>query len=259
MVVRGPSSTGGPAGRAGALLACLLSLGGTLTGCSLGPIYEGDIYIDRADDVAMYQDVEEVNGNLWIDQSDLTTLAGLERIEWVGGDLVIGGDRGNRSLVSLEGLQNLQRVEGNVSVTDNPVLADLGGLRGLLSTGQAMVIQRNDALSTFGMTSLESVGSYFTIDTNIGLTNLDGLEGLHDVDFTLAITSNTSLSSLYALRNLRSAGRLYVRYNIALPTCAAENLRQQIEALGGFARYDGEVEIIGNDDDASCEGAPLGS
>jgi hypothetical protein len=230
----------------------------TLLGCNPGPVYAGDLILETADDVRAFADVEEVEGSVVIEGSSLTDLTGLERLEWIGGALAIGGDLGNASLVSVEGLSGLQRVEGDVTIRRNNLLADLGGLRALSSVGGSIVIQENDALATLNLSSLSTVDSFFTIASNYALTTMTGMEGLEYVDFTLAIDGNSALTNLRGLSNVRSVGRLFIRRNYALPDCAAWGLWEQIDNYGGFTRYDMAVEIVENDEQASCDAGPLG-
>ena len=70
---------------------------------------------------------------------------GLERVEYVGGDLGISV---NRSLTSLVGLHNLKAVSGRLIIEHNESLTSLAGLNSLESVGGNLVIWYNHKLCT---------------------------------------------------------------------------------------------------------------
>lgn len=239
-----------------------LVLVSALVGGCQSAVWDGDLVLATADDVAAASGVETVTGDLIVDDSALETLAGLETITSVEGALVIGGDIGNTLLTSVEGLQGLADVGRHLLVKRNPALLGLEGLRGLGSVGESAAITENSRLATPGdMGALTRIGDFFLISENPTLANLDGLGALLDVEFTLAIESNATLVSIEGLTVLRSAGRLFVRRNSALPTCQAYALRDRLLAVDGLSRYDGLVDIVGNLDGGACApaAAPSGT
>jgi len=87
----------------------------------------------------------------------------------IGGDMVITGN----SIANLEGLSQIIRVKGDVSIIDNNSLNDLTGLNNITSVDGNLHIENAD-----------------------GLLNLNGLSGLDTLDGMLRIASNESLRNL---------------------------------------------------------------
>ena len=75
-----------------------------------------------------------VAGHLLVQSDQLKTLHGLERLEYVGGDLSI---EHSDSLQSLAGLHRLKRIGGSLRIRRNPQLVDLEGLRSIEELGVA--------------------------------------------------------------------------------------------------------------------------
>jgi hypothetical protein len=234
------------------LLAIFVTPAGT--GCSMFTgIWEGDMVISSADDIATAEGITDITGNLIIEGTSLQTLAGLEGIRVVDGDVVIGGDTGNTVLASLDGLSGITTIGGFLAVRRNPLLPNLSGLSALERTGDSFTVAENSLMTTMGpLPKLTTVGYFMSIENNRSLVDVNGLDALVEVDFTLNIASNAVLASLEGFSSLRVAGRLFVRNNIALSTCAAESLRDQLLAVNGMTRYDGLVDIAGNLDTGPC-------
>ncbi|MEE4172743.1 MAG: hypothetical protein V2I57_00645 [Xanthomonadales bacterium] len=130
-------------------------------------------------------------------EDPITSLAGLDDIVEVRGQLAIVG---NPRLESLEGLENLRRVDGRFGVAHNRALKNL------------------DALSALELVTDLNVGF------NRELTNLDGLTGLRldpDVDHSLVIEGNPRLQSVAGLAGLRGELRwLWITSNDQLDSFA---------------------------------------
>ncbi len=196
---------------------------------------DGDVRISSAADLeellSRGGDAFEIFGTLSIrntDLVDLTALRGLKGIQ--GGNLRI---QGNGSLVSLEGLEgitklnelqiisnnalhdvqgldSLQLVIFNVQITGNRTMKSLHGLESLKRAGR-LVLQNNDELNTLsGLDGLEIAGGWptyalgdLTITGNPSLLDLRGLDALARVDGILRISNNNSLATLAGLEGLR--------------------------------------------------------
>jgi len=98
-----------------------------------------------------------------VDNDLLLDLSGLESIEMIGGDLLIGrrytthlsdpcnwsgSPAGNMSLQSLSGLEGLASVGGTLAVACNPSLSEVGGLGSLATVGEHLLILSNPELSS---------------------------------------------------------------------------------------------------------------
>ena len=146
-------------------------------------ILEGDYTIETQEEfdalVAEGGEAFEVNGSVEIKNSSLKTLEGLEGLVRVHGDLQIGVRGplyGNDSLRSLTGLNNLVRVDGDLEIVDNR-LTNLEGLSNLTIVGGSFSLQVNNLATLRGMESLNKVGRTLFIQEP-SITNLEGLQNL---------------------------------------------------------------------------------
>jgi hypothetical protein len=190
--------------------------------CSVGGagIWHGDYRIDTPDDLKALSGYTSVTGSLFITDSSLSSLEGLECLIHVGGSLLIDG---NRSLTSLTGLGRLKSVGSNLYFIVNDSLTSLAGLE-----------------------RLESIGGSLGVTSNLSLTSLTGLERLKSVGGTVQIEINRSLTSLAGLERLESiGGGLNITLNSNLCTSLAKALRDQVLGAGGIG---GLIGIFGNQD-----------
>jgi hypothetical protein len=217
-------------------------------------IWEGDFEIQRVDDLAGYTGI---TGSLTIRETNLTSLAWLSSLKFVGGNLNIEYNPALTSLTGLEGLtsisgnlsiwdnstlttlaalESLTTVQGNLVIRDNPSLSDLTGLESLIAIGGGLFIIENTVLASLNkLNSLTSIGGWLSISSTRALVNLVGLEGLTSVGGYLEINNNYALTSLTGLDNLNSVGGLVISgYNGVL-----ENLT----GLDGLVSVINEVDI----------------
>lgn len=196
----------------------------------------------------------------------------------VTGDLsIVGNDISN-----LDGLSGLSAVEGNLFISDSPLLASITGLNLLSTVGKDLTLQANNALETFdglnslqsvngnvfifrndaltdlrGLESLNFVGALFYISINPILTNVHGLEALSNIGGTLRIWSNTSLSNLDGFAGLKSIrGSLEIVSNSSLTNLDGFLNLQTVErdlliqlnsslvSIQGLSRLVSEIEIL---------------
>ena len=142
----------------------------------------------------------EVAGNVSLNEATADDLAKLACLRHVEGDLIIR----DTELVSLDGLENLESVDGFLELRFNHSLADLDGLAGLRHVG-TLHLWNNDALAdASGIAHVQTVSS-LSVQGNPALTDLsmpqvEAVEGLtlhgssiHSVDFA-SLRSSASLS-----------------------------------------------------------------
>ncbi len=204
------------------------------------PVWQGDYYIAGRTDVQMLNGYTEITGDLDIINSNLKSLEGLENLTNIGGDLYI---LGNDALTNLSGLENLASVGGDLAIGEfyymgNAALTSLSGLESLTSVGGELMININNELTSLsGLENLTSVGGGLNIGRNSALTSLSSLENLTSVGGYLAIWENTALTSLSGLENLTSVGGdLWIHSNYALTSLE----------MTGLQRVDGYFEIYYN-------------
>jgi hypothetical protein len=153
-----------------------------------------------------------VNGDITISGSDITDLAPLQNIEVINGKLTI---QNNPALTNLSGLKNLTSAQHLLIYTNN-LLTDLAGLEKLKSVFGATHIRYNPNLVNLkGLDSL-AYASTFYITNNDLLTSMSGLGSLETVTDILSVGSNKSLASFIGLNNLTSVSRINISGNDTL-------------------------------------------
>ncbi len=166
----------------------------------------------------------------------LINLIGLENLENIGGDLRIN----NTSLISLTGLNNLSSVNGKLIVINNTLLFDLSGLNNLASVGSAFTIGNNESLvELMSTTNLTNIGGNFEIGDNSLLNNMTSIGNIDEISGNVEIAGNSSLLDLSGLNNITSiGGRLRIESNSSLSSLFGLN---KIESIGN------RVNIVNND------------
>ena len=170
----------------------------------------------------------------------ITSLAGLENLDSIGGSLIISS---NPNLTSLTGLSNNLFIGNDVNlgllVSDhqyphkkaigNPKLTNISAL-GILDTiyGSLQVIGNPQLEHFSGLENLNHIANRLTIIGNHALINLNGLNGLKSVD-SLIIgyyygnndwdIGNDALSDLNGIDNLTIDTYLSINNNKSLSTC----------------------------------------
>ncbi|MET7257514.1 T9SS type A sorting domain-containing protein [Dyadobacter jiangsuensis] len=153
-----------------------------------------------------------INGNITVSGADITDLTPLQNIETMNGRLTI---QNNPALPSLSGLKNLATAQ-HVLIYYNDLLTDLTGLEKLKSIWGTTHIRYNKGLVNLkGLDSLASASTFY-ITNNDSLTSLSGLGSLETVSDILAIGSNKSLASLNGLTKLNAVSRINIGENDAL-------------------------------------------
>ena len=161
--------------------------------------------------------LDSVGGNVIIGgNNNLNSISALDRLTFIPGDLEIGSFysqnyHGNPLLTSLAGLNNIDSVGGSLNIFRCASLFDLTGLERLKQIGSGLGIGGmwsggNSLQYLSGLDSLVSVGGGLDIVFNSGLQNLHGLEKLVQIGGDLSIYGNDSMTSLSGLVNLTSIG-----------------------------------------------------
>jgi len=170
-------------------------------------------------DLTGFSGLTAINGSFTLEWNSISSLHGLENVEKIGGELMIRSDAG---LVSLDGLAGVKEI-GFISFFDNI------------------------NLETMGMTSLESVGKT-QMYNNAKLDNLDGLSSLTSIG-DLIVNGNPKLTSIQGLSSVTTvAGRLWLANNPMLVSLAGlENVKTLPSSL----------EISNNDSLADLDGLTI--
>ncbi|MBC7774791.1 MAG: hypothetical protein H7246_05070, partial [Phycisphaerae bacterium] len=172
------------------------------------------------------------------DNPELIDLQGLESLRAIGpGGLQVSQ---NQALVNLDGLNNLQHVDGDFALLADKTFAAIGNLQSLGEIGGNMIIfnDRYDALlvDLLGLEGLTTIGGNFDCHT-YSLQSLEGLENLRAIGGHFDISRSPSLFHLSALQNLRAIG---AELTITETGLAA------IGALDSLTSVGGKIAIVDN-------------
>lgn len=165
----------------------------------------------------------------------------------INGDVVI--DEVNIS--NLDGLVNIVTITGALEIREVPALANLNGLQNLQTVGADLILREVGGLSTLAsLSSLTSVGGEFTVRSCPDLVDLDGVGNLMHVGLGLIIRDCESLTSIEGLSNVTFVGEiLEVVENPVLASLTG--LGNVMTIVGGD---EGALVIEGNSQLASLEG-----
>lgn len=189
------------------------SLMATVPGCT---VFEGNLllYYDDNDPITSLASLDAIEAFpvqlAIINQRNLITLAGLEKVKQIGSFLF----RDNASLESFAGLSSLEEVSSRLIISRQSQITDFTGLDRLKVAGREVEIAFNDRLESLkGLDSLEIVEDRMYIGNNRRLTTIDNLQSLSSVGDDLIIVSNDRLTAISGLERLRSAPSLTINGN----------------------------------------------
>ncbi len=136
-------------------------------------------------DISGLSTLTSIGGDLRIEQTDISSLNGLNNVESIGGFMLLFG---NPLLTSMQGFQSLGSVD-EILIANNG-LTDLSGLEGITSLEGDLVIGGLDGITDLrGLDNLQKVGNLLRIEGCNNLLSLNGLENL-------SMTDNLALNSL---------------------------------------------------------------
>ncbi len=142
----------------------------------------GDLIIRQVDDISALACLCAVGGNLEIQSSRLTDLSGLEQLQTIEGSLtLLESDR----LADISGLASLSTVGQHVGLGSMPALESSAPLAGITSVGGGVSFGNCDALKD------AHIGDEALLDLSISscdrLTDLSGLSTVRTLDANLLI------------------------------------------------------------------------
>jgi hypothetical protein len=164
------------------------------------PVWQGDFYLSNSADMQALDGYTEITGSVYVMETNLK---------------------------NLEGLNAPNRIDGSLVIIDNRALKNLTGLEGLASVGEDLEIRLNNSLKSLsGLENLSSVRRFARIELNDSLENVSGLDGL-TVGYTLWVAENNALKSLSGMKNITTSD-LYIMNNNALTNLSGlENITAQ--------------------------------
>ena len=122
--------------------------------------------------------------SLFIEGSSIENLTGLSELLAVEQGIAIS----NTALTSLAGLEGLQHIGGDLAIVENYFLITIDALTNLDSLGGGIYIERNvSIISLEGLNNISNPGGDLVIYSNINLTSLTGLYGIVSIGGDLRI------------------------------------------------------------------------
>jgi uncharacterized membrane protein len=180
-------------------------------------------------------------GSLTVDATD--TAADLQSLgnAWcVTGDISVK----KTSLADLSGLRGIITVAGNVDIEDNPALVSLEGLNGLRRTSKVSLFRNASLASLSALSRLDTLMS-LQVYVNPALSNLSGLQSVASLSWA-EVVNNAGLTSLAGLDSVASAySYIDVRQNPLL---------MNLSGLGSLASVGNLVQITDNPQLQSLQG-----
>lgn len=185
-------------------------------------IWKGDVYAKDLD-TFLQGEYSIIEGNLEIYKTTLTNLAPLKFLKVVKGNVHIGIydykrdlEEGNESLLSLEGLENLTEISGELEIRDNKLLENIEALKSLKKVNQLNVSYNPMLSSLEGLNNVSgTLPEGLQLYKNKRLQDITQLSGITLVGKYLVVNSNFSIQSLEGLHNITAIenGYLGVRSN----------------------------------------------
>ncbi len=135
----------------------------------------------------------------------------------------------SHNLVDLQGLSgNIPYLTG-VEIVNNPSLISLEGLEFSDRLNGYLTVSHNEALTSLdGLNNVTSISSYVSIWNNDAMTDLSGLDSLVTVGSNFKVFYNDNLQSLQGAPNLNSVGSLSVYDNPILGVCHVSEFESQV-------------------------------
>ena len=201
-------------------------------------IYNGNVTLATQTQIDTFKYCE-VNGSLTIKESvvgDINNLDGLSNLTKISGSLSI---KNNKKLTDLNALSDLNYIGGDFVLYDNQNLSSIGNFEALTIIGGKLSITRNPKLSDLaGFTNVQTIGGELYINRNASLKYLKGLSNLSSVGGSIYINNNNNLLSLDELKGIIS-----VNANI---TITANFKLQNVDGFSNIASVGGDVTFKGN-------------
>jgi hypothetical protein len=183
-----------------------------------------------------------IGGNLKIHKTLLTDLIGLDNLESVNGFISLTS---NSLLESLNGFQNINSIGGLFLGYDNWALTNSDALLNLTSINGNVAIYCDGFTDLNGLSNITSISGGLSLGCN-GLINLNGLSNLTSLGGELRLDENYSLTNIDQLSNLTSIdGNLYINDNHSL---------EDLNGLSGLTTINGCIYLNQNDNLSSIEG-----
>jgi len=169
----------------------------------------------------LFKDLTRIVGAVTIsgNKNESFSLNGLNSVEKIHGNLLISKNPGMRSV---GGFTNLKQIDRSLSILDHSELEILGGFQALMIVGEVLTISRNSKLVT--VSAFDAI-EYFLdgqilIEDNPELVSIEGFNLVSEVHNDIIIRRNDALILLDSFHALTRIGAsLTVAFNAKLADC----------------------------------------
>lgn len=207
-------------------------------GCSTLNSYLTIIGSDITNLDSLYS-ITEIEGSLFLNNTELVDLGGFENLTSVGGNFNIGAGYswdggGNPKLENITALSSLTELDGGLFIMNNDSLKSIVGLEGLTVIQGGLTIDNNDSLTVLtGLNNLSHIGGELLIRRN-PITDLSGFENLV---FARGITLKylSSLESLMGFDNLTDIEGDFILSDL--------NALTSVESVSNLETIVGDLEL----------------
>lgn len=207
----------------------------------------GDVIIHNylGADLSALSCLEMISGSLVILNAPyLKSLRGLEHLEHVSRDVIIGGAVATSDLgmlADLHGLSGLGAVQGTFALRA-PAMATLEGLEKLRVIGQNLEIYGAESLYDLtGLSVLRAIGRNLLITGATGMRGLGGADALELIGGTFHFDGSVAMLAFQqALPDVRCVGGAI---EILGPNAALE----QLDLFASLERVGGDIRVQGNE------------
>jgi len=154
-----------------------------------------------------YPGCKTVLGDLIV-QGPITHIKDLVQIDSVLGKVVISSGVGwDLDFKSFEGLNHLRYVGGDLNLSNNRVLTDIGDFDSLQYVGGSLRILDSDSLKTLdGFPMLQHIGNDLDIGINDSLKSILSFKNITTINGNLRVYNNYVLTDASGLENIRFVG-----------------------------------------------------
>jgi hypothetical protein len=177
-------------------------------------VFNGNITFTTNADVASFGagNYHTINGDMSITGTQVSDLSPLSSLTTINGKLQIGSEFYNQSnITSLTGLENVTDITDDLVLYRLTGILSLSGLSGLIMVGGEIKIEEGTLSSLSGLSSIQNVTGAFRIDDLPNLSTLSSFPStLTSIGGNLYL-DQLNITSLSGLENITSVGSLTIR------------------------------------------------
>lgn len=224
---------------------------------------DGDLVVwaDEVSDLSGLSCLQCVRGELAVEFTAVTTLAGLEQLAYVGGRVYLYR---NQELLDVRGLAGLRVAHGGVAIESAPLVTSLEGLEGMVGSVDTFSVTRTALVGLDPLPALSHVRAV-SLGSNTDLVDLSGIRAFGQAA-SFSITGSEGVRDLEPAVHLAPTGSLTLNRVSGgglgewpvttlswLEITYAANIRS-LAGLDGLTEVTGRVTISNNEHLTSVDG-----